>query len=77
VNGFVVPEVGIEPTRDYSQGILSQLTSPIDHNPGHASPYLTAQKLLIQSSFANSQYVVVDADDVDCCEKMSHEYEII
>jgi hypothetical protein len=23
--------------------------------------------------FANSPYMVVDADNVDCCEKMSHE----
>jgi hypothetical protein len=34
----MVPEEGIEPSRPYGQGILSQLTSSIDHNTGHASP---------------------------------------
>jgi len=38
----LVPEEGIEPSRDYSQGILSQLTSSIDHNSGHVSPYWTS-----------------------------------
>ena len=39
--GAVMPEVGFEPTRDYSQGILSPLIFSIDHNPGHASPRWT------------------------------------
>ena len=72
----MVPEVGIEPTRDYSQGILSPSISSIDHNPGHASPSRATQKLLIQSRFARSRFMVVDGDNVDCCEKMSHECPI-
>jgi len=69
----MVPEVGIEPTRDYSQGILSQLTSSIDHNSAHVSPRWTTVKLLIKRHLRNFQYVEIDVDDVDCCEQMSHE----
>jgi len=72
----MVPEVGIEPTRGYPQGILSPSISSIDHNPGHASPSRTTQKLLIQSRFTNSQYVVIGAGNVESCEKMSHECPI-
>jgi hypothetical protein len=71
--GELVPEAGVEPSRGYPQGILSQLIFSIDPNSVHASPCCTAQKLLIQSCFANSRYMVVDADNVGCCEKMSHE----
>ncbi|MDB4306254.1 hypothetical protein N9980_01670, partial [bacterium] len=33
----------------------------------------TVNKLLIQSRFTNSRFMVVDGDNVDCCEEMSHE----
>ena len=69
----MVPEPGFEPTRPYGQGILSQSTFPIDHNPGHASPCWTVNKLLIQSRFTNSRFMVVDGDNVDCWGEMSHE----
>jgi hypothetical protein len=71
--GVEMPEGRFERPRVYTQRILSQLSSSIGHNSGHASPYLTAQKLLIQSRFTSSRFMVVDADNVDCCEKMSHE----
>jgi hypothetical protein len=66
----MVPEEGIEPSRDYSQGILSPSISSIDHNSAHVSPYLPTQKLLIQSRFVILRFMAVDADNVDCCEKM-------
>ena len=69
----MVPEEGIEPSRGYPQGILRPLISPIDHNSRHVSPYRTTQKLLIQSRFTNSRYMVIDAGNVESCEKMSHE----
>ena len=66
-------EVGVEPTRNYSQGILSQLTSSIEPNSGHVSPRWTTDKHLVNSHLSHRYSMIVDADDVDCCDEMSHE----
>ena len=68
----MVPEVGFKPPGPYGQGILSQSIPPIDHTSGYAPPYRTTQKILIQSPFTSFRFMVIDADNVDCCEKISH-----
>ena len=72
----MVPEPGFEPGPPYGERILSPSISSFDHNSGHVSPYRTTQKLLIQSRFTNSRYMVIDAGNVENCEIMSHECPI-